>query len=92
MALIWSRSESKVWALSYQAREVEKWLVEFKSLPPLSVGLGKRVVDKSLDADIHSSLDLTAQVQSMLLQTEDFVEGVRAKMEKREHALRFYLF
>ncbi len=69
-----------------------KFLKVFNSskpiIPPLSVGLGKRVVDKSLDMDIHSSFDLTAQVQSMLLQTEDFVEGVRAKLEKREPSFK----
>jgi enoyl-CoA hydratase/carnithine racemase len=68
--------------------EAKRWSEEFLSLPPLSVGLGKRVVDKSFDTDIHSSLDLTAQVQSMLLQTEDFVEGVRAKLEKREPSFK----
>ncbi len=68
--------------------EVKRWSEEFLTLPPLSVGLGKRVVDKSLDTDIISSLDLTSQVQSMLLQTEDFREGVRAKLEKRAPSFR----
>lgn len=68
--------------------EVRKLSEEFLSLPPLSVGLGKRVCDKSLDMDINSSLDLTSHVQSMLLQTEDFIEGVRAKLEKREPSFK----
>jgi enoyl-CoA hydratase/carnithine racemase len=63
--------------------EVKKWADEFIQLPPLSVGLGKRVVNKGMDMDIMSALDLTTQIQSMLLSTEDFREGVRAKMEKR---------
>jgi hypothetical protein len=47
------------------------------------VGLGKRVVDKSLDTDTMSSLDLTSQIQRMLVNTEDFKEAVSAKLEKR---------
>jgi enoyl-CoA hydratase len=68
--------------------EVSKWSDELLQLPPLSVGLGKRAVDKGLDTDIISSLDLTTQIQSMLLNTEDFSEGVRAKLEKREPAFK----
>lgn len=63
--------------------EVMAWVKEFAALPPLAVGLGKRVVDKSLDYDMMSSLDLTSQAQSMLLRSEDFTEGIRAKLEKR---------
>jgi enoyl-CoA hydratase/carnithine racemase len=56
---------------------------ELSSLPPLAVGLAKRALDKSLDTDIMSALDLTTQIQFMLLNTEDFLEGVQAKLEKR---------
>jgi enoyl-CoA hydratase/carnithine racemase len=63
--------------------EVRRWIDEFLQLPPLSVGLGKRAVDKGLDTDVMSALDFTTQIQGMLLNTEDFVEGVRAKLEKR---------
>ena len=63
--------------------EVQKWVDEVLKLPPLPVGLGKRVVDKSLDMDTMSSLDLTSQIQRMLVNTEDFKEAVTAKLEKR---------
>lgn len=65
-------------------REVQKWVNTFIALPPLPVGLGKRMVDKSMDMDIISSLDVTAQVQSMLLGTTDFQEAITAKLEKRQ--------
>ncbi|MBW1680996.1 MAG: hypothetical protein JRJ83_06045 [Deltaproteobacteria bacterium] len=63
--------------------EVRAWCEEFLRLPPLAVGLAKRVVDKSLDTDMMTSLDSNAQVQSMLLCTEDFREAIGAKLEKR---------
>lgn len=63
--------------------EVHKWVDEIMKLPPLPVGLGKRVVDKSLDMDTMSSLDFTGQVQRMLMNTGDFKEAVTAKLEKR---------
>lgn len=63
--------------------EVHRWAEEILALPPLSVGLGKRVLDKSADMDMMSAQDLTTQIQSMLMRTGDFSEGVRAKMEKR---------
>jgi len=69
-------------------KEVLKWAEAFYRIPPLAVGLGKRVVDKSLDTDILSSLDLNAQIQSMLLRTEDFKEAIRAKLEKREPSFK----
>lgn len=68
--------------------EVCQWAADLMALPPLSVGLGKRAVDKSLDMDILSSLDSNAQVQSMLLRSEDFTEGIRAKLEKRQPAFK----
>ena len=63
--------------------EVKKWAEELMPLPPLAVGLGKRMVDKALDMDILTSLDVNAQVQSMLIKTEDFTEAMRARVEKR---------
>ncbi len=63
--------------------EVNQWCAMFLRLPPLAVGLAKRVVDKGLDSDLMSSLDHTSQVQSMLLKSEDFREAITAKLEKR---------
>ncbi len=64
--------------------EVSKLVEEIVRLPPLPIGLAKRNLDKALDMDLVSSLDETCQIQSMLLQTEDFKEGVQAKLEKRD--------
>ncbi len=64
--------------------EVRKWAEEFTKLPPLAVGMAKRIVDKSLDTDLMSSFDSNWQLQSILTKTEDFKEGVRAKKEKRD--------
>jgi enoyl-CoA hydratase/carnithine racemase len=68
--------------------EVRRWAEEILGLPPLSVGLGKRVLDKSADMDLMSAQDLTTQVQSMLMRTGDFLEGVRSKMEGRRPSFK----
>ena len=65
-------------------KEVKKWTEELMDLPPLAVGLGKRMVDKAMDMDIITSLDVNAQAQSMLVKTEYFTEAIRARVEKRK--------
>jgi enoyl-CoA hydratase len=68
--------------------EVQRFAQQFLTIPPLAVGLAKRIVDKSQDMDIASSLDANAAVQSMLLRTEDFREAITAKLEKRKPAFQ----
>ncbi|MFC1822674.1 enoyl-CoA hydratase/isomerase family protein [Thermodesulfobacteriota bacterium] len=63
--------------------EVAGWIKEILELPPLSVGLSKRAVDKSIDTDFMTALDISLQMQSELFKTEDYEEGLKAKLEKR---------
>ena len=63
--------------------EVTEWAKEIIELPPLSVGLSKRAVDKSIDTDFITALDLSLHMQSELFKSDDYKEGLKAKMEKR---------
>jgi len=65
-------------------QELSAWVEEILCLPPLSVGLAKRVVDLSMDMGMQAGLEYTGQVQASLISSQDFAEAVRAKLEKRQ--------
>ncbi len=50
---------------------------------PLAVGLAKRVIERSGDVDKRTSFDLEGMAQSVCLRSEDFMEGIQARMQKR---------
>lgn len=64
-------------------QELSAWKEEILALPPLSVGLGKKVVEISADTGLQTALEYTAQVQASLITSRDFEEAIRAKLEKR---------
>jgi enoyl-CoA hydratase len=51
---------------------------------PIAVGLAKRVVERSGDVDKRTSFDLEGMAQSLCLRSDDFMEGIQAKVQKRE--------
>jgi enoyl-CoA hydratase/carnithine racemase len=51
---------------------------------PLAVGLAKRIIDRGLHMDKFSIMELEALAQSLLITTEDFKEGISARIEKRK--------
>ncbi len=65
-------------------QELSAWIREILSLPPLAVGLGKRVVELSMDMGMQAALDYTSQVQATLIASRDFQEAIGAKLEKRQ--------
>ena len=67
-------------ALAGRAAEVA---AEFAALPPLAVGMTKRLLDRAGDATLEEQLEREAQLQTAATQTEDFREGVAAFLEKR---------
>lgn len=50
---------------------------------PLAVGIAKRIIDRGAHMDKHSFMELEALGQSTLFTTEDVMEGVMAKVQKR---------
>jgi enoyl-CoA hydratase/carnithine racemase len=55
---------------------------------PLAMGVAKRIIDKAMDVDLMSALDMVGFAQSELMQTKDFQEGVKAFLEKRKALFR----
>ena len=67
-------------ALASRAAELA---AEFAALPPLAVGMTKRLLDGAGGATLEEQLEREAQLQTAATQTEDFREGVAAFLEKR---------
>jgi enoyl-CoA hydratase/3-hydroxyacyl-CoA dehydrogenase len=52
--------------------------------PPLGLEVAKQVMSDGADADLDTALTLERQGFSMLMGTEDVVEGTQAFAEKRD--------
>jgi 2-(1,2-epoxy-1,2-dihydrophenyl)acetyl-CoA isomerase len=63
---------------------VEEFTKKFKKLPPIAVGKAKMLINKSMENDLISHLDLESKTASYTAGTEDFNEGVTAFVEKRK--------
>jgi 2-(1,2-epoxy-1,2-dihydrophenyl)acetyl-CoA isomerase len=63
---------------------VEELVSTFRSLPPIAVGKAKMLINKSLDNDMISHLELESKTAAWSAGTEDFTEGVTAFVEKRK--------
>jgi 2-(1,2-epoxy-1,2-dihydrophenyl)acetyl-CoA isomerase len=56
----------------------------FQSLPPIAIGKAKMLINKSLDNDMISHLELESITAAWSAGTQDFSEGVSAFVEKRK--------
>lgn len=63
---------------------VEEFVSKFKKLSPIAVGKAKMLINRSLDNNMISHLELESITASMSAGTEDFKEGVSAFVEKRK--------
>jgi 2-(1,2-epoxy-1,2-dihydrophenyl)acetyl-CoA isomerase len=52
--------------------------------PTRSLGLSKRLLNKSFETDLSTSLELEAHFQSLATASPDLVEGMAAFREKRD--------
>jgi len=70
------------------AAELEKTVTvlaeKLAKAPTRSIGLIKRTLNKSLASDLDTLLDYEAVVQEIASKSEDYKEGVKAFLEKRE--------
>lgn len=64
--------------------EAEKMALEIAKMGPIAVGAAKKVIKRGEGIDLMTHLDMEVNLQSVLLRTEDFREGVQAKMERRD--------
>jgi enoyl-CoA hydratase/carnithine racemase len=76
----WGLVGEVVAADELQARG-ETLAAEIIAAAPLAVGMAKRVIDGA--ADLDRGLQLEAWAQSQLFQSEDFMEAIRAFVERR---------
>ena len=63
---------------------VEEFVSKFKILPPIAVGKAKMLINKSMENDMITHLELESKTASFSAGTEDFKEGVTAFIEKRK--------
>ncbi|MEA2625223.1 MAG: 2-(1,2-epoxy,2-dihydrophenyl)acetyl-CoA isomerase [Candidatus Binatota bacterium] len=56
--------------------------------PTFALGLSKRLLNRSLDSDLESALAEEAFAQSLVVQSEDAKEGMKAFAEKRSPAFK----
>ena len=64
--------------------EAERLAQDIAKNAPLAVGAAKRVVKRGEGVDLMTHLDMEVSLQSILLRSDDFKEGVQAIMEKRD--------
>jgi enoyl-CoA hydratase/carnithine racemase len=62
----------------------EKLATDIIKSAPLPVGAFKRIINRGQGVDLMTHLDMEASMQSIMLRSEDFKEGVTALMEKRD--------
>jgi len=67
---------------------VEEFVSKFKKLPPIAVGKAKMLINKSLDNDMITHLELESLTASLSAASDDFNEGVTAFVEKRKPVLK----
>jgi len=63
---------------------VEEFASKFRKLAPIAVGKAKMLINKSMENDMVTHLELESKTASQSAGTSDFKEGVAAFVEKRK--------
>ena len=71
--------------LEATARE---WAERLARGPTFALGLSKRLLNRSLEADLATCFSEEAFTQALVAQSDDMREGIRSFMEKRPPAFR----
>jgi enoyl-CoA hydratase/carnithine racemase len=61
---------------------------KFRKLPPLTVGVAKRIIDRGASLSLRESQELEIASQAELLNSADFQEAIRSFFEKRAPQFR----
>jgi enoyl-CoA hydratase/carnithine racemase len=64
--------------------KVEEFTNRLRTLPPIAVGKAKMLINKSMENDMLTHLELESRTASKSAGTDDFKEGVAAFTEKRK--------
>jgi enoyl-CoA hydratase/carnithine racemase len=65
------------------AAEAEKLAGAIAKMAPIAVGATKKIIKQGHDGDLMSQMDMEVTMQSILVRSEDFKEGVEALIEGR---------
>ncbi len=65
-------------------RVVTEFADKLAGKPPVGLKRIKEAINKGMDRDLETGLEIEQRMLGQLLQTEDFREGINAFMEKRE--------
>jgi 2-(1,2-epoxy-1,2-dihydrophenyl)acetyl-CoA isomerase len=86
-----SAAEAHAWGLVSEVVEADRLservaelASELAQLPPLAIGMTKRLLDAASGTTPQEQLEREAQLQNVATRTEDFREGVAAFLEKRK--------
>ena len=63
--------------------EAQKMVQDIATTAPLAAGAVKKIIKRGAGVDLMTQQDMEANHNSILLQTQDFQEGITAMMEKR---------
>jgi 2-(1,2-epoxy-1,2-dihydrophenyl)acetyl-CoA isomerase len=63
---------------------IEEFVSKFRKLPPIAIGKAKMLINKSLENDMITHLELESITAAYSAGTDDFKEGVAAFTEKRK--------
>jgi enoyl-CoA hydratase/carnithine racemase len=61
-----------------------EWARELAAGPPLALAAIKRLTNQAFDVPVHTGLEREAAAQRRVLASEDFIEAVTARMQKRD--------
>lgn len=64
--------------------KAEKLVADISKMAPLAVGATKKIIKQGEGVHLMTQLDMEVNLQSILLRSEDFQEGITALMEKRD--------
>jgi 2-(1,2-epoxy-1,2-dihydrophenyl)acetyl-CoA isomerase len=85
-----SANEALEWGIVSEVMEpaglaprAAEYAAQFAAGPTRAIALTKRLFDNASTASLHEQLELEAELQSAVAETEDFAEGVTAFLEKR---------
>lgn len=66
------------------AAAAREWATRLASGPTFALGMSKRLLNRSLDVDLETALDDEAMAVSIVTQSEDVQEGMKAFVERRQ--------
>ena len=65
------------------AAAAREWATRLAQGPTFALGMSKRLLNRSLEVDLETSLEDEAFAVSLVTQSEDTKEGMRAFVERR---------